>query len=117
MARQFFQPANNPHPSRASFLESCEAFLVSPRGRKHRNGSAKRVSSRLRACEPKAEIRLHNYRLFTKLLAHGGIGVGESFVNGDWSSPDLSLLLKVMLNNWHVVGEDRLNLLKPLRWL
>jgi len=40
-----------------------------------------------------------NDRFFTRALASGDIGIGESYVDGDWSSPDLVPLIRLMLRN------------------
>ena len=43
-----------------------------------------------------AEIKLNNYKVFTKLLRKGSIGFAESYMDGDFTSSNLtnSLLLK-----------------------
>jgi cyclopropane-fatty-acyl-phospholipid synthase len=47
----------------------------------------------------------------------GSIGLGDSFVDGDWSSPDLAGCLRFFLDNWNAVADYKLNILKPMRWL
>lgn len=44
-----------------------------------------------------AAARVHDDRLFLRLLLRGELGAGESFVAGEWSSPDLVGLLRVFL--------------------
>lgn len=44
-----------------------------------------------------ATARVHDDRLFLRLLLRGELGAGESFVAGEWSSPDLVGLLRVFL--------------------
>ena len=38
-------------------------------------------------------------RFFTRALAGGDIGIGESYMDGDWWSPDLVTLIRLMLRN------------------
>nr|MBA2539756.1 SAM-dependent methyltransferase [Deltaproteobacteria bacterium] len=44
-----------------------------------------------------ASARIHDDRLFLRLLLRGELGAGESFVAGDWSSDDLVAVLRVFL--------------------
>ena len=65
----------------------------------------------------RCELHLHNFKPFVRLVRDGGIGFGEGFVAGDWSSPNLSTLLTMIFNNFHVFEEQHLNLFKPVRFL
>jgi cyclopropane-fatty-acyl-phospholipid synthase len=38
-------------------------------------------------------------RFFRRALASGDIGIGESYMDGDWTSPDLVPLIRLMLRN------------------
>jgi cyclopropane-fatty-acyl-phospholipid synthase len=38
-------------------------------------------------------------RFFRRALAYGDIGIGESYMDGDWTSPDLVSLIRLMLRN------------------
>ncbi len=49
--------------------------------------------------EQRAAIRLHNWNVFRRVLKSGDIGLAESYLDGDWSSPDLASLLKLFLAN------------------
>ena len=42
-----------------------------------------------------ASARIHDDRLFLRLLLRGEIGGGEAFVAGEWSSDDLVAVLRV----------------------
>jgi len=66
---------------------------------------------------PAASMRLNNNNVFRKTVFGGGIGIGESFVAGDWDSPELAETLKCLLNNFHVLDESGVQIFKPLRWL
>ena len=49
--------------------------------------------------EPRAAMRLHNWKVFGAALRSGDIGFAESFIDGDWNSPDLVALLKLFIAN------------------
>jgi cyclopropane-fatty-acyl-phospholipid synthase len=48
---------------------------------------------------PSASITLHNWKVFGAALKSGDIGFAESYIAGDWSTPDLTELLKVFAAN------------------
>lgn len=64
-----------------------------------------------------ASIQLNNFQMFWKLVKDGGIGFGESYVDGDWSTPSVTDVMKFVLNNAHTVDESKYNWLKPTRFL
>lgn len=49
-------------------------------------------------------LRVHDARFFARLVVGGEIGLGESFMDGDWSTPDLVTLARLMLANTDVLG-------------
>jgi len=49
--------------------------------------------------EPRAAIRLHNWKVFSAALRSGDIGFAESFIDGDWHTPDLTALLTLLIAN------------------
>jgi cyclopropane-fatty-acyl-phospholipid synthase len=49
--------------------------------------------------EPMGLLRVHNPRLFRRALTGGEMALGESYTDGDWSTPDLVSLVRVMLAN------------------
>jgi cyclopropane-fatty-acyl-phospholipid synthase len=51
------------------------------------------------AGEPQAQVTIHNRRVFTKTLTGGTIGSGESYMDGDWSSPDLTAVTRLFSAN------------------
>jgi len=65
---------------------------------------------------PRAQLRLHRWRALARLLMQGDLGLAESYRDGDWSTPDLTALLRLgMLNeaDWgHTLQGHR-----PLAWL
>ncbi len=48
---------------------------------------------------PSASITLHNWKVFGAALKSGDIGFAESFIAGDWSTANLTELLKVFSAN------------------
>ena len=49
--------------------------------------------------EPRAEIRLNNLRPLRRLLQGGQLGMAESYMAGEWDSPDLASLFDWVLGN------------------
>jgi cyclopropane-fatty-acyl-phospholipid synthase len=49
--------------------------------------------------EPRAAIRLRNWNVCRAALQSGDIGFAESFIAGDWSTPDLTALLRLFIAN------------------
>ena len=55
-----------------------------------------------------ARLTVHDDRFFLRALAGSDIGIGESFVDGDWTTPDLVPLARLMLRNRRVLdGQSR----------
>jgi cyclopropane-fatty-acyl-phospholipid synthase len=48
---------------------------------------------------PRAALRLHNWKMCSAALKSGDIGFAESYIDGDWSTPDLTALLKLFIAN------------------
>ena len=48
---------------------------------------------------PHATLHLKNWNVFSAALKSGDIGFAESFIAGDWSTPDLTALLRVLVQN------------------
>jgi cyclopropane-fatty-acyl-phospholipid synthase len=53
--------------------------------------------------DPSAELRamavIHDERFFLRAVTAADIGTGESFMDGDWSSPDLVALVRLAVRN------------------
>jgi cyclopropane-fatty-acyl-phospholipid synthase len=52
-----------------------------------------------RAGEPRAAIALRNWNVCAGALRSGDIGVAESYIAGDWTTPDLAALLTLFTTN------------------
>ena len=48
---------------------------------------------------PHASLRMHNWNAFGAALKSGDIGFAESYIAGDWTTPDLAGLLGLLLAN------------------
>ena len=48
---------------------------------------------------PQAELVLHNWQVFGASLRSGDIGFAETFIAGDWETPDLTGLLQLLVVN------------------
>jgi cyclopropane-fatty-acyl-phospholipid synthase len=46
-----------------------------------------------------ATLVLHRWRAIARLLSQGDLGFAESYIDGDWSSPDLAALLELAARN------------------
>jgi cyclopropane-fatty-acyl-phospholipid synthase len=88
-------PDSAPPSARAAFgllrqLRSGTLDLQLPDGTQMRFGSGAES-------EPRGAMRLRNWKVCGAALRSGDIGFAESFIDEDWSSPDLVELLKVFI--------------------
>jgi len=72
-------------------LEAGELTVVVPDGR------AFLVAGRAPGLAAQAVI--HDWRFVRRVLAAGDVGVGESYVAGEWSSPDVTAFLQLFADN------------------
>ncbi|MFM2448421.1 MAG: hypothetical protein RIS44_871 [Pseudomonadota bacterium] len=96
-------PSNAPAAAEAVFrllkkLRHGVLDLQLPDGSHVRFGSHMDASSGT-SHELHAALRLHNWNVCPAVLKSGDIGLAESFIAGDWTSPDLTRLLKLFLAN------------------
>ncbi|WP_416308280.1 class I SAM-dependent methyltransferase [Neptunicella sp. SCSIO 80796] len=50
-----------------------------------------------------AELHIHEPRCYVDILTGGSIGAAEAYMSGDWSSPDLTRLVQLMVTNMDVL--------------
>lgn len=50
-------------------------------------------------------IKVNNMRFFSRILRHGSMGFAESYMDGDWTSPDLAKLLTMLNRNMSEISE------------
>ncbi|OYT89255.1 MAG: SAM-dependent methyltransferase [Burkholderiales bacterium PBB6] len=55
--------------------------------------------------EPRAALRIKNWDVCSAVLRSGDVGFGESYIAGDWTSPDLAALLRLLLANREAVDQ------------
>ena len=55
-----------------------------------------------------AEMTIHRWRFFSRLVRGADVGAGESYVDGDWSTPDLVALSSFFLANEDALAPPRL---------
>jgi cyclopropane-fatty-acyl-phospholipid synthase len=83
--------------SRPSVLAALEKWSVGrlsvrlPDGTSHTFGAP--------GAQPHAEIRVHRDSFFRRFVLQGDLGAGESYMDGDWSSEDLPLFVRLVLWN------------------
>jgi cyclopropane-fatty-acyl-phospholipid synthase len=51
----------------------------------------------------RSTIHIHNERVFKRVLAGNDVGFGESYMDGDWSSPNVVDAIRLMLRNINTV--------------
>ena len=94
-AHAFDLPTDAPRAARAVLkllnrLRHGSLTLQLPDGRMQRFGNQ---------TLPHATLVLHNWRPCSAALKSGDIGFAESFIAGDWSTPNLTELLRVLVKN------------------
>lgn len=72
-------------------LTDAHLTLRTPEGALHRFGDAR--------SDLHAVIEVHDQAFFSKVLFGADDGAGDSFVDGDWSSPDLVSLVRLAVRN------------------
>lgn len=65
---------------------------------------------------PTATLVLHRWRAIRRLVSEGDLGFAEAYIDGDWSSPDLALLLELAAQNIAVL-DSRISGFLPVRML
>lgn len=65
---------------------------------------------------PEARVRLNRWAALRRLVTGGDIGFAEGYMEGDWSSPDLTTLIELVALNGPAV-EERIAGLAPVRAL
>jgi cyclopropane-fatty-acyl-phospholipid synthase len=68
------------------------------------DGSSRRFAGSAGGAARVTQIDVHRWRFFRRLLRRGDMGAGESYVDGDWSSPDLVELTRLFLDNEQVLA-------------
>ena len=96
---RFTLPAEAPAAARAVFklldrIEHGRIEIHWPDGR-HSTHPAHRPGTDT----TRATLHIHRWRVFDRTIQSGDIGFAESYIDGDWSTPDLSALLGLVIRN------------------
>jgi len=91
----FSLPEKTPAPARTVLkllqqLKHGSLTVQLPDGSMHRFGTQ---------TLPHATLKLHNWQPLQAALKSGDIGFAESFIDGHWSTPNLTELLRVLIQN------------------
>lgn len=54
---------------------------------------------------PEAEVQVHDYDFVKRALAGGDVGFAESYMEGQWSTPDLTAVLRFFSANFESAGQ------------
>jgi cyclopropane-fatty-acyl-phospholipid synthase len=55
--------------------------------------------------QPEAQVYLHNWTPFEASIKNGDIGFAQSWIDGDWDSPDLTAVLSLAVANREVIDQ------------
>jgi cyclopropane-fatty-acyl-phospholipid synthase len=58
-----------------------------------------RLDHRTDVAGPEATLVIHRWRMLRRLLLSGDVAFGESFIDGDWSSPDPAAVIELAARN------------------
>jgi cyclopropane-fatty-acyl-phospholipid synthase len=64
---------------------------------------------------PFHRIYVHDYAFFTRLVTGNDVGLGESFMAGEWDTDDLPSVLAMLFQNVMMFEDSRLNITAYLR--
>ncbi len=56
---------------------------------------------------PVATIHVHSSEFFKRMVLHGAMGAAESYMDGEWSTEDLTALFRVLLQNDEAIDSLR----------
>jgi cyclopropane-fatty-acyl-phospholipid synthase len=77
------------------------------------NGSTRSFGDENNSLE--AKIKVNHSRFYSDLILGGTIGAGESFMAGDWETPDLTAVIQVMAKNLGVTSKFDAGLAKLMK--
>jgi cyclopropane-fatty-acyl-phospholipid synthase len=63
-----------------------------------------------------AQLFIHDERFYSRAVFGGDIGLGESFMDGDWSSPDLVALVRATVRNMEFLDAGNRVVSTVARW-
>lgn len=100
------------HPGNSMAKKAMERLLTSLQIGSitiHENGEQHSYGSPYRTDEPHAEVHVHSQDVYRKVLMAGALGSGESYMQGDWSSPNLTEVIRLFTANLAVLHSMNAN--------
>ncbi len=91
--------ASRPSGSARLVVHMLERLSVGSLSMRFPDGDSRRFG----AGAPHGEIVLHNWKVCEAAFRRGDIGVGETYIAGDWTTPDLPALMDVMVANRNAI--------------
>lgn len=67
--------------------------------------------------EEPAVLQVHSETFFKRLVFGGGLAAAESYMDGEWSSPDLTSVFRVLVQNESVLETFRSGPFSPISWM
>tara|TARA_R110002072_G_scaffold9584_2_gene46383 strand:+ start:9846 stop:11117 length:1272 start_codon:yes stop_codon:yes gene_type:complete len=52
-----------------------------------------------------AEMNIHDTTCYADIVTGGSIGASEAYMTGDWTTPDLTMLMRVMVRNMDILNQ------------
>jgi cyclopropane-fatty-acyl-phospholipid synthase len=98
--------------TRSGFIRSLSKRAITHRLSRLNSGSIELQDEAGRAvfgCDDasaQARILVHSPEFYRKTVLGGGLGFAESYIDGDWDSPDLSELLRVFVRDISIAHEN-----------
>ncbi|MBN2466784.1 MAG: DUF1365 family protein [Deltaproteobacteria bacterium] len=53
----------------------------------------------------RADLDIHDYRFFSRAILSGEIGLGESYMDDEWDSSDVSCVVRVLIENRNIFSD------------
>jgi cyclopropane-fatty-acyl-phospholipid synthase len=85
-------------PSWLNHLKDLEGGVI------HLTGIVSGTLGQLNALVPdqlQCTITVHDMNFFRLMLQQGSLGAAESYINGEWETDDLVILIRIMVRNRH----------------
>ena len=83
--------------SRPGVLAALEKWSVGRLTVRFHDGTSRTFGAP--GAEPHAAIRIHRDAFFRRFVLQGDLGAGESYMDGDWTSEDLPLFVRLAIEN------------------
>jgi cyclopropane-fatty-acyl-phospholipid synthase len=68
-------------------------------------GETRRFGEAAAETDLQATLNIHSNKGFLRTVSSGSIGAGEAFMNGEWSSPNLTRVMQIFIQNIDVLDD------------